>query len=71
MRGGGRVVRGVAHGGEAVARGREAGPRARVRVPRRAHHLVRAQRAALRRLHAVAALHVPDHLRQRLRGTHC
>lgn len=61
-----RVVRQVADGGETQARVGEAGPLRRVGVPGGAHHLVGAGRAALRRLHAVPALHVPDHLRQRL-----
>lgn len=59
-------VRGVADGGEPQARVREGGALRGVGVPRGAHHVVRAGRAALRRLHAVAALHVPHHLRQRL-----
>lgn len=64
------LVRQVADGGEAQARVREAGPLRRVGVPGGAHELVGPGRAALGRLHAVAALHVPHHLRQRLRTTH-
>lgn len=56
----------LAYGGEAQARVREGGALRGVGVPGGAHELVGAGRAALGRLHAVAALHVPHHLRQRL-----